>query len=413
VGEPGLGVGPGLDPGPAPDEGRGVGAPSAASGSAAGDTLLIGRLLLGGSPADTGTVVLHRVTPEEAGALDSIRVGRGGDFELALPGPPVPGSGEIFFASHRREGLLYFGRPVTDPVQLDSLYLIESYDTRPAPEDGQGLPFQIHVRNLFIDQGPMGWRVTDLFEIRNDSAVTWVPGPDDRPVWRYPLPPEGLSFRATQGDLEPGALRFVDGGVELHAAVPPGERLYVVQYDVETLELSLPLPGSTEILELLVEEPAPPLRIDGLVPDRPAELEPGRTYLRWTGVDLADARVRVSRGEEGTAQLLPWIGVALAVLLFGAGLWAVRGRPAPAPVGGHTNRAGVLLAVARLDEEFEALGNPSPEQEARYRERRGRLLARLGGASPESGGGVQPSSGGEPKPGSAGELQPGTGGDRS
>ena len=319
----------------APSTRGGISADPPAASSVAGDTVevgaepvdarLVGRLMLGGQPADTGTVVLHRVTPEEAGPVDSVRVEEDGDFELLLPGLPVPGSGEVFFASARYEGILYFGSAITEPAQLDSLYVVETHRTRRAPEGG--LPFEVEVRNIFIDQGPMGWRATDLFQVRNDSAYTWVSGGDDvvdgAVVWSYPLPTGAVSPRVGQSDLSPDAVRFEDGGIQVYSPVPPGDRLFVIQYELEELEFSLPLPGETGIIEVLVDEAAPSLRMDGLRADQPVEMEPGSIYRRWSGQELSNRAVQVAPGREGDDDVMPWIAFVLALILAAAGFWAV------------------------------------------------------------------------------------------
>lgn len=342
------------------------------------DALIRGRLLLDSIPADTGTVVLHRVTPEEAGPVDSVRVGAGGDFSLPLPGLPVPGAGEVYFASSRYEEILYFGGAVAQPAQLDSLYLIRTYSTRGAPPEG--VPLTVEVRNIFIDQGPMGWRVTDLFQVRNDSARTWVGQGEDGIVWQHPLPTGARSMRVGQSDLSPDAVRFEGGGMNVLSPIPPGERLFVIQYELEALDFSLPLPGRTEMIEVLVDESAPSLRMEGLTPDQPIEMEPGTLYRRWAAQEVEGRTIRVAPGEEGSPSILPWVGVGLGLLLLGLGVWAVRRRP-PDPESVHASptpvRRRTLLEIAELDEEFARLSNPSAEERARYDVRRNELLQRL------------------------------------
>lgn len=340
------------------------------------DPILTGRLMLAEQPADTGTVVLHRVTPAEAGPVDSTQVQEGGRFEMRLPELPIPGSGEIYFVSSRNEGILYFGPPITEPGQLDSLYVVTQYPTRPSPSGG--LAFTVEVRNLFIDQGPMGWRATDLFQVRNDSAFTWVSGREEHPVWVYPLPEGARSFRVGESDLAPDAVSFEGGALQVMSPMPPGERVFIIQYELESLEFALPLPGQTDVMELLVQEPAPALRVEGLRRAPPVEMEPGSTYLHWAGEELSNRVVRVEPGREDGVELLPLLAVSLALLLLGIGAWALRRTtPAGSWVTEGRSRDEILVAVARLDESFEAAGSPSDEDRARYEARRRELLATL------------------------------------
>ncbi len=340
---------------------------------------LAGRVLLGDRPVDTATVVLHRVTADEAGPVDSVRVDEEGSFRFALPG--LPGANDarnIYFASVRRYGVLYFGSPIARPAQLDSIYTVQTYEPREVREDGEELP--IAIRNLFLTRTQEGWSVTDLFEVRNESEWTYV-GADDGPVWRYPLPPEATNFQVGQGDLPSDAVEFADGMVTVSAPIPPGERLYIFTYTFPDLNFELPMPGTTEVIQMLISEPAPDLRVEGLERDRPVEMEPGVQYRRFAGENLADLSVSIAEEEEGTGIPIREMAVLLALLLTGAAIWAVRRRqeeeaPVEAPVE-ITDREELLMAIAALDEEFEAKEGPSEEEEAHYRERRRELMERL------------------------------------
>ena len=74
-------------------------------------------------------MVLHQVSPDFTGEIDSVAVGPGGSFRLTLPHvPDHEARSEVFFASLRYREILYFGPAITDPIHLDSLYLIQVYD---------------------------------------------------------------------------------------------------------------------------------------------------------------------------------------------------------------------------------------------------------------------------------------------
>lgn len=310
--------------------------------------VLSGRLLVSGLPADTGTVVLHRVTPEVSGPIDSVRVGPGGGFHFVLGSLDAPGLGEVLFASHRFDGFLYFGPPIGEAGQLDAPYEVEAFPARQVPPEGIELP--LAVRNLFVEEGPEGWRVTDLFEIGNDSAHTWVPAGPDAVVWRIPLPPTAFAVRVAEGDTGPGTVVFEDGELRVRSAIPPAGRLVVVQYDLPGIEATIPLPGRTGAFELLVREPAPSLRVRGLVSEPAIELEPGSVYRRWRGADLDGEPIRIEIGEEPVISPA-WGAILLALVLAGVGGWLVfRGRRKGAVVEDGGDRRALLLEIARLDE---------------------------------------------------------------
>lgn len=373
--------------------------PGSLSAQQPAEPRLRGEVVKDGAPVAGGTVVLHRVTREDAGEVDSVRLGSDGSFEFALPAVPDPeGRRDVYFASIRYQGIFYFGAAVTRPVQLDSLYTIEVHDTARAPAGGAELP--VSHRTLFLEEGEEAWEVTDLFELRNDGGRTVVAAPGAA-TWTYPLPGEARDFRTGQGDFPPDAVAFSESGVQVSAPMPPGRRVFVVRYSVPSLDLVVPLPGTTEVMEVLIREPAPPVDVRPLAAAPPVELEPGSTYRTFTGEDLRDTEIRMRPSEAEGEFPVEWLAVILALVLAVAGLAAVglgrRQRPsggtAPAPEGPPTptaspagpdapatdglTRQELVLEIARLDEAFEAKEDPTPEDEARYRARRRRLLERL------------------------------------
>ena len=349
---------------------------------------LRGRVLLGGVPVDTATVVLHQVGADAAGPVDSLRVETDGSFHFALPRLPGSGTGhEVYFASVRRHGILYFGSPISRVDQLDSVYTIQTYETRQAGEGGEELP--VTIRNLFINRTEEGWRVTDLFEVRNESGWTWV-SESDGPVWRYPLPRAATNFDLGQSDLPADAVAFRDGAMEVFAPIPPGERLYIITYDLEELTFDLPMPGRTEMLQLLISEPAPILDVQGLTQEPPVQMEEGVQFRRYAAEGVMNRTVRISEGLGTTGVPIRELAVLLALLLTGAAVWALMRRPderpEAAPAGPkikgrietpESARDELLIEVARLDEEFGALDRPTEAARTRYREKREALIQRL------------------------------------
>ncbi len=352
-------------------------APHAVQSQQEVDPVLSGTLLVSGVPPDTGIVVLHRVTPEEAGDIDSTSVGAGGSFSLRLPNVPVPGSGEVFFASTRFDGILYTGTPISDPIQLDSLYTIRAFSALTAPPEGVSFP--VSRREVWIDAGPIGWQITDVLEIRNSQGTTLVPEVDDAPVWRYPLPSGAIGGRILQLGPAVGPAR-VDG-TTLVASNPvlPAENYYIVQYDLESIEFDLPLPGETGLIQVLIREPAPAIRVEGLARQASEEIEVGTSFLRWAGQALQDQSIAIRLGEEGESTTVVWVSVALALLLVAAGSLVVRRLPVSAAASAARIRKEILVEVATLDEEFATIERPNPKAEAHYRRLRAALVRELQG----------------------------------
>ena len=338
--------------------------------------MLVGELLVAGLPVDTGTVVLHRITPEEADDIDSTAIGAGGSFRLELPSLPVPGSGEVFLVSTRYEGVLYAGSPIADPLQLDSLYTIRAYPSVSAPAGGMSFP--VSRREVWVDEGPFGWQVTDVLEIMNSEAATRVPAAAGGAVWRYPLPADAIGGRILQVGPSAGPARVEGTTLVASNPVLPAENYYVVQYDLESIEFDLPLPGETGIVQVMVREPAPPVRVEGLAQQPSEELEFGATFMRWAGQTLRDQSIAIRMGEEAGPTVLAWTALGLALVLVAAGSVAIRGRDAPVPVSGRRRiRRDIVVDIAKLDEAYAGIEQPSRGAGERYRKRRRALVSEL------------------------------------
>ncbi len=347
---------------------------------------LRGRVMLGGLGVDSAVAVLHRVSMEEAGEVDSVLVVPGGDFEFRIERPPsVSDQSNILFASVRYEGVLYFGPAVTEADQLDSLYVVNVFGAETAPVEGNPLP--VTVRNVFLERWEEGWRATDLFQILNAGERTLVAAKDGV-VWSYPLPPGATSLELGQGDLPPDAVTFEEDRVTVRAPLPPGERMLLIRYELPTLEAEFPAPRATETFDLLVKEPAPTLDVAGLQPIDVVALDAESTYRRYSATDLIDASVSIEEGSEGGLPSMGLFAVLLAALLGGVGLFAylrpsVRPigsrRPLAASAGPQDERATLILKVARLDESNKGVSDPDARRT--ILEQRAVLMARLRGRS--------------------------------
>jgi hypothetical protein len=344
---------------------------------------LSGEVRVGQDLLPGAMVVLHWVSADESGQIDSIRSAQDGSFRLPLPYVPDHASRpEVFFASVEYGGLLYFGPAVTEAVQLDSLYLIQAFDTVSVSPGGAELP--VSARNLFLEQAPGGWTATDVFEIRNDGDRTLY-SPQEGVVWSYPLPPSATDFQLGQGDMAPDAVRFEEGQVRVYAPVPPGERQILVRYRIQEREFSLPLPGRVDALDILLREPAPPAEFPPLDLATPVELEPGNTFRRYSAEGLADTEVRAQVAADPWSLPAEWMGFILTAFLAAAGVVVFRlrrrsvgpGDDAGRKGAGRSSREDLLVAIATLDEDFSALEAPTADQRAAYEAERKRFLARL------------------------------------
>lgn len=346
---------------------------AAPAAAIAQDAVLAGTAFVGDTVMSDGTVVLHHISDGVQGDLDSMSVGADGGFRFALPGAPDPTLGDIYFATVRHHGVLYFGPAITAGLQLDSTYVINAWDTLVAP--AEGYPVALQSRSVFFEPDSVGWRVTDLFQLRNDEGRTIVARSGGR-VWDHRLPAEATDVVTGEGEIALGAAEFEDGSLVVRAALPPGERIFVVRYQVESPFLTLPVRAPSEVLDVLVREPAPPVEVDGLELIDRIELEAGSTYLRFSATDVEVSAVEIRGGEEVGPPQVEWAALVLAMVLAGSGLFVLRrGQLAPERIAAP-DREALLFQIAQLDEEF-AKVNPESEAYRTYRRRRSDLLRRV------------------------------------
>jgi hypothetical protein len=355
---------------------------------------LDGTVFVGGAPMADGIVVLHHLTGGSQGELDSVQVASDGTFTFRLPQVPDPAAGDVYFASVRHAGVLYFGPAITEAAQLDSAYAVMAYDTIVAPAEGMSVP--LRSRSIFFEPDSSGsWRVTDLFQLVNERDRTLVTR-EGGVVWSHPLPPEATDVATGQGELSFAAADYEDGRLVVRAAIPPGERLFVVRYRVPDVDIAIPNVGPAEAFDILIREPAPPVEVPALELLDRIELEAGSTYLRFTGADVTRPSIDIVAGEERSPPRVEWIALVLAAVLGAAGLWVLRSgsvpagaagaAPNPGPASGSGGegasgqaawaREALLHQVARLDEDFSS-GAKTPEERAVYEERRAALLRRI------------------------------------
>lgn len=344
-----------------------------------------GRVLLGDGPFAAAPVIVHRVGPDASEPLDTLRTGLDGGFRFRLQSVPNPAVREgFYFASVEHGGVNYFGRLIQTAAELDSLYVIQAYESEVAPEGGASI--DLTARYILLEEQPdIGWTATDLMHLTRTGSRTLIARPDGA-TFVYPLPEGASDLEVGGNQMAPDAAELVDGNLRVTSAIPPGEREFVVRYRVLDPFVTVPYPGSTHEAELLVRQPAPALQVEGLRAAPAVEMEPGSSYLRFAGTDLRDATVAVRR--DRTPRLpLRWVAVTIAFLLASIALFSVL-RPHPAVAGQSGVAAGqrpeltpferrqmLLLEIARLDEARDAAEIPDPEE---WAARRRALLERLG-----------------------------------
>ena len=360
-----------------------VTAASAQSAPQAGSTpTLQGQVARLGEPLAGVEVVLHRIAVDQAGEIDTVQAAVNGRFAFELPTVPTSeAEGDVYFASVRHQGILYFGSAVSRASQVDSLYLVNVHDTVTVAAGGAKLP--VAVRYLVVE--PTGiegqdWRVTDLFEVAHEGDRTFVPPAEGGLTWSHPLPVGIDQVQIGGGELSPDAARTVDGRLELSGPIAPGQRQFVLRYVVADLErFEVPLEPGTREVEMLIAEPSPAVEVEGLSAVETIEIQPGLSFRRYVGTAEEGGTLRLELVAPPRPLPLRELVVVLALLMTVVGLWAALRGSAPHDVArtvvdsaetargtdsGVTHRTSeerlierrrLLLEVARLDERLDAV----------------------------------------------------------
>jgi hypothetical protein len=350
-------------------------------------------------PADGGEagvpgawVTLHRVGSDAAGPLDSVRTDGRGAFAFTYR--PRGDARAVYFVAAARGGVAYFGAPLRGPV-------VEGHDAEIVVYDTSSAPGRVHAtgRHLIVGRaGPGGQReVLEVYELGNDSSVTFVPPPAGAGgVWSAPLPAGATGFAVREsGEVGSDGLVALGGRATLMVPVAPGLKQVAFSYRLPAASFPLRVavaPG-TGVLEVLVEDPRGGATGAGLAAAGPVALE-GKTFQRFLSQNAtAGGDVEVSPGGAAAADawpryavpaLLVAVGGAMAAGLLTAGRRR-RGPPVAAPAGGPVRAAAaaapgggerLLGDLAALDDAFDA-DAASPAERAEYERRRAAIKSRL------------------------------------
>jgi hypothetical protein len=329
-------------------------------------------------PVGGARVVLHQVTPAVQGPVDSVRTDPDGRFRFSLP--PLD-TAPLHLLSARHEGIEYFSTPLdTRPIGRREAVTLVVHDT------SSSVPITIAARHVVIPRaGDDGTReVLDLVLLANSSSETRVAPDSLGASWTGPLPPQSEGLELGESDVSPDAVIRRGDSAIVSAPIAPGEKQLAFQYHLPAGRqvVEIPVGGEPVGLNVLLEESGATVIAPGLALADSQVIE-GRSFQRWSGDIPANTTVRVTlpgAGANATAILGAMVAVLVLVLLAAA--WRLVPR-APAPSTDH-----LIGEIASLDSRYQGReAETSPDEWARYLERRGRLKTELEAAlARESGG---------------------------
>jgi hypothetical protein len=236
-------------------------------------------------------VVLHRVGPDRAGPLDSIKSDPRGRYSFNY----VRSGSEdaIYFVSASYDGIAYFTPPLAEGKVSGDDGEVSVFDTTSHP-----VPISLRGHHVVVSAvDANGLRsVVEVYDLSNDSSVTRI-APTDTPkdaTWQTHVPPGVTNFQVSQGDIPPSAVSYSKGVVNVFAPIAPGIKQLSFSYSLpaKSFPLSLPLEKETGIYEMMIEEKAGSVTGPHVREVDPVTVE-GRNFRRFLASDMPENSVAV------------------------------------------------------------------------------------------------------------------------
>jgi len=236
-------------------------------------------------------VVLHRVGPDRAGPLDSIRSDPRGRYAFSYE---RSGSEDaIYFVSASYDGIAYFTPPLAEGKVSGDDGEVSVFDTTSHP-----VPITLRGHHVVVSAvDANGLRsVVEVYDLSNDSSVTRI-APTDTPkdaTWQTHVPAGLTNFQASQGDIPASAISYAKGVVSVYAPIAPGIKQLSFSYSLpaKSFPLSLPLEKETGIYEMMIEEKAGSVTGPHVREVDPVTVE-GRNFRRFLASDMPENSVAV------------------------------------------------------------------------------------------------------------------------
>jgi len=292
-----------------------------------------GRVLRGGRdtvPLPGAWVVLHKVTREGGGPLDSVRTDARGRYRMPLRHPDTTG---IYVVSASYDSLAYFSLPLNvvgrPAVHVEDIVTFRTSVHAP--------PIRLARRLATVagasDDGTR--EVLEILELENTGVMTRVTNDTLVPTWAGRVPAGAGQFRGGQGDISSDAMQFRHDSVIVMGPIPPGpvkQLSYGYSWPAGTHALVIPIDQATVELNLLVEDTAAKVTAPKLESLGIQEIEQ-RKFATYRAGPLApgdSAKIQLPSTPFRAQALLPYVIAVLAAGMVVALVWALRKRPSPA-----------------------------------------------------------------------------------
>lgn len=306
-----------------------AGAPAVERRSVAGQVIVVHGAAK--RPAANTWVTLHRIGPDSAAPLDSVKVGADGAYRFQYR--PSGDSTAVYLVAGRYAGIAYFSPPLRAPVVTGPDADLIVYDT-----SSTGVPVTNASRHVIVGAADEKRRrdVIEVFILANGGDRTLVASAA-HPTFTVKLPDGAADAAIGDGEVTAEAMTFAGGVVRVTAPIAPGTKRLSFTYTLPAgAPIHLGAADSTEVFEILVEDAEATVQGGSVREDAPATIS-GRTFRRFSGQHIADAGSLTINAPTGSGTRLGTpaiVAIILAVALGGILVASLR------------NGAPLLVAVA-------------------------------------------------------------------
>jgi len=234
-------------------------------------------------PVTGAWVVLHRVGPDSAGPIDSLRSDPRGRYSFNYT--RTGSSDAIYFVSASHDGIAYFTTPLAEGKVSGNDGEITVFDTT----SGR-VPMSLRGHHVVVSAADANARrsIVEVYDLSNDSTLTRI-AKGETPsgaTWQTHVVNGIGDFKVSQGDISAAAVSYANGVVSVFAPLAPGIKQLSFSYSLpaKSFPLKLPIETETGIYEILIEEKA-----GTVIAPHMKEMEPvtvdERNFRRFLGSD--------------------------------------------------------------------------------------------------------------------------------
>jgi hypothetical protein len=242
-------------------------------------------------PVSGAWVVLHRVGPDRAGPLDSVRSDSRGRYSFSYT---RSGSNDaIYFVSASHDGIAYFTPPLAEGNVRGDDGEITVFDTT----SGR-VPMSLRGHHVVVSAADANARrsIVEVYDLSNDTSVTRVAIAEtpSSATWQTHIAPAAGDFRVSQGDISAAAVTYANGLVSVFAPLAPGVKQLSFSYTLpaRSFPLKLPLEKETGVYEIMIEEKGGNVSGPHLKEVDPVTVD-DRNFRRFLASDMPENSVAV------------------------------------------------------------------------------------------------------------------------